>query len=78
MIRLGVIGCGGIAMQHTNNIATGKCPEIRLTALADCSEDRRAWAKMCLVNIAKSGYFSSDRTIEEYAKEIWKVKPLDI
>ena len=45
MIRLGVIGCGGIAMQHTNNIATGKCPEIRLTALADCSEDRRAWAR---------------------------------
>ena len=41
-------------------------------------QDRRAWAKMCLVNIAKSGYFSSDRTIEEYAKEIWKVKPLDI
>ncbi|MCR4950462.1 MAG: glycogen/starch/alpha-glucan phosphorylase [Solobacterium sp.] len=41
-------------------------------------QDRRAWAKMCLINIAKSGYFSSDRTIEEYAKEIWKVKQLDI
>ena len=29
---------------------------------------------MCLVNIAQSGYFSSDRTIEEYAKEIWNIE----
>ena len=40
-------------------------------------QDRRNWAKMCLVNIAKSGYFSSDRTIDEYAKEIWGIKPLN-
>lgn len=39
-------------------------------------QDRRNWAKMCLVNIAKSGYFSSDRTIDEYAKEIWGIEPL--
>ena len=38
--------------------------------------DKHNWAKMCLVNIAKSGYFSSDRTIEEYTKDIWGVKPL--
>ena len=36
--------------------------------------DRRAWAKKMLVNIAKSGYFSSDRTIEQYNKDIWKLK----
>ncbi|MBP5280816.1 MAG: glycogen/starch/alpha-glucan phosphorylase, partial [Erysipelotrichaceae bacterium] len=29
------------------------------------------WAKMCLINIAKSAYFSSDRTIEEYVRDIW-------
>lgn len=40
--------------------------------------DRRAWAKSCLVNIAKSGYFSSDRTIEEYAKEIWNLEQIDV
>lgn len=34
-------------------------------------QDKPAWAKAMLVNIAKSGYFSSDRTIREYAKEIW-------
>lgn len=41
-------------------------------------KDKKKWAKMCLVNIAKSGYFSSDRTIEDYANEIWKVKRLEI
>ena len=36
--------------------------------------DRRAWAKKMLVNIAKSGYFSSDRTIAQYNEDIWKLK----
>ena len=35
-------------------------------------EDREVWAKRMLVNIAKAGYFSSDRTIEEYNRDIWK------
>ncbi|TSB45823.1 glycogen/starch/alpha-glucan phosphorylase [Alkalicoccobacillus porphyridii] len=33
--------------------------------------DSQAWQKKCLINIAHSGYFSSDRTIAEYASEIW-------
>lgn len=37
-------------------------------------EDRETWNKKVLVNIAKAGYFSSDRTIEQYNKEIWKLK----
>lgn len=37
--------------------------------------DKSEWAKTCLVNIAYSGYFSSDRTIGEYAKDIWGIKP---
>ena len=36
-------------------------------------EDRMAWAKKMLVNISKAGYFSSDRTIEEYNRDIWKL-----
>lgn len=36
-------------------------------------EDRTAWAKKMLVNIAKAGYFSSDRTIAEYNRDIWKL-----
>jgi len=37
--------------------------------------DQEKWAKMCWQNICNSGQFSSDRTIEQYAEEIWKVKP---
>ena len=36
-------------------------------------EDQREWAQKMLVNIAKAGYFSSDRTIEEYNRDIWKL-----
>jgi glycogen phosphorylase len=37
-------------------------------------EDKRKWAKAALTNIAKAGFFSSDRTIEEYNRDIWKVR----
>ena len=37
-------------------------------------EDRNKWKKMMLVNIAKAGFFSSDRTIAEYNRDIWKLK----
>lgn len=36
--------------------------------------NQKTWAKKMLVNIAKAGYFSSDRTIEEYNKDIWHLE----
>ena len=36
-------------------------------------EDRASWAKKMLVNISRAGYFSSDRTIEEYNRDIWNL-----
>ena len=36
-------------------------------------ENRMEWAKKMLVNISKAGFFSSDRTIEEYNRDIWKL-----
>ena len=36
-------------------------------------EDRQAWAKKMLVNIAKAGFFSSDRSVTEYQRDIWKL-----
>ncbi|MCL2718695.1 MAG: glycogen/starch/alpha-glucan family phosphorylase [Lachnospiraceae bacterium] len=36
-------------------------------------EDKLKWKKMMLVNIAKAGFFSSDRTIAEYNRDIWKL-----
>ena len=35
--------------------------------------DRKAWAKKMLVNIARSGFFSSDRTVRQYNDEIWRL-----
>ena len=37
-------------------------------------EDRKSWSKKMLVNMSKAGYFSSDRTIEEYNNDIWKLR----
>ena len=36
-------------------------------------EDEAAWSRKALVNIAKAGYFSADRTIAEYNRDIWKL-----
>lgn len=41
-------------------------------------KDKEKWAKMAIINTAKSGKFSSDRTIKQYANEIWNLKPVHI
>ncbi|MBQ6914600.1 MAG: glycogen/starch/alpha-glucan phosphorylase, partial [Kiritimatiellae bacterium] len=38
--------------------------------------DRTRWNRMSLVNIARSGRFSSDRAVMEYARDIWHVNPI--
>jgi len=38
--------------------------------------EKDKWLKSCLINIAKSGYFTSDRTIEEYNKDIWHLEKI--
>ena len=40
----------------------------------DAYEDRINWAKKSWMNLANAGKFSSDRTIKEYAEEIWEIK----
>nr|MBP3281776.1 glycogen/starch/alpha-glucan phosphorylase [Treponema sp.] len=42
--------------------------------LAEAYKDKRGWAKKALINIANSGKFSSDRTIEDYVRDIWHIK----
>ena len=41
-------------------------------------QDQNAWAKSAIINIAHSGKFSSDRTIEEYVKDIWKLDKVKV
>ena len=45
----------------------------RIQAIRDAKADENAFARKCLMNVACSGKFSSDRTIRQYAKEIWSV-----
>ncbi|MEJ7730743.1 MAG: glycogen/starch/alpha-glucan phosphorylase [Polyangiaceae bacterium] len=52
-------------------------------AYADCQRrvaetfaDRRRWTRMATLNIARVGGFSSDRTVREYAEQIWGIRPL--
>jgi len=52
-------------------------------AYVDCQDrvaaafpDEQAWARMSILNVARMGKFSSDRSIREYCEKIWKVKPV--
>lgn len=46
--------------------------------VAKAYADKRNWARMALINIANSGKFSSDRTIEDYVRDIWKINKIKI
>ena len=47
--------------------------ETKLQAIRDAKADETGFARKCLMNVACAGTFSSDRTIRQYAKEIWHV-----
>jgi starch phosphorylase len=46
--------------------------------VADAFTDRESWARMSILNSARSGSFSSDRTIREYCRDIWHAKPVTV
>ncbi|MDO5547352.1 MAG: glycogen/starch/alpha-glucan phosphorylase [Eubacteriales bacterium] len=51
--------------------------DAKLRCNRDYREDKYAFAKKCWINICNSGKFSSDRTIREYANEIWHIDPIE-
>ena len=57
---------------HLADLASYLEADTKLTTLY---ADRAAWARKAILNVAGSGKFSSDRTIAEYASEIWHAKP---
>lgn len=79
----------GVAGQPFDNIYNSLKNHDRYMALADFADyqkaqkkasalyaDREKWNKMSLVNIAKSGIFAADRSINDYAENIWHLKPV--
>ena len=40
--------------------------------------DRTGWTRMAILNVARIGKFSSDRTVEEYARDIWDIKRVEV
>lgn len=48
------------------------------SAVDDLYRDEETWDRMALMNVARAGKFSSDRTIAEYARDIWKIEPFEL
>ena len=80
----------GISGQPFDNVYNSLKNNDRYMALADYADycgaqkkatklynDRDVWNAMSLTNIAKSGIFAADRSIEDYARDIWHVKPVE-
>ena len=80
----------GVAGQPFDNIYNSLKNNDRYMALADFADyskaqkratelynNKEVWNKMSLTNIAKSGIFAADRSIEDYARDIWHVKPVE-
>jgi starch phosphorylase len=46
--------------------------------VSDTWREHERWTRMSVLNVSRIGYFSSDRSIREYAEKIWRVEPTPI
>jgi starch phosphorylase len=60
---------------HLADLGSYLAADQRLVTLNSHADD---WARKAILNVASSGRFSSDRTIREYAAEIWKAEPCPV
>ena len=63
---------GGDHYRHLADLTDYARAHARLDA---CYAENEQWSRKSIINVACSGRFSSDRTIKEYAAEIWNLKP---
>jgi starch phosphorylase len=89
MVRSGVFSCGDLDLfRPLIDTLLWSDPYMVLAdykAYIECQSrvsqahaDQEAWTRMSILNSARSGKFSSDRTIREYCEDIWRVKPVPI
>ena len=91
-IKVGVIGVGGRGHGMIGTIDDMQ-EDVQIIGVCDVYQDRvenaqkrveeafrdeAGWAKMAMLNVAKSGKFSSDRTIEEYVQDIWHLDKVTV
>ena len=80
-------GFGGLTFESIYNALKTNDRYMALADFADYSlaqkkattlyNDKETWQKMSLTNIAKSGIFAADRSIDDYAKNIWHINPVE-
>lgn len=76
--RYNLVGASSQAQDYYQSLADFRSYVDAHALVDEKYKDQDAWVMSSMHNIANMGFFSSDRTIQEYAERIWRIKPLDV